>query len=240
MAKKLFLVVLSLIFGLSLLFSSCILQNNNIANIASNGAEKGITVSMNTIWINLKPTQSAIAGEIYDVDLYDKGTFRATTTVSFTQPDINVGAFEPIAFPATNDEVNAYFGKDLSDIFSVKVHEPNTLTESSNQQASITLTYPKGGEIWHIGETVTIKWKSSNLPKNTELNIFVVINGGLAKIITETDTVLNTGSYKWTIPQSISGISIIGTNDTIDINSVNVSDIDYSVNFASDSFTIKN
>ena len=105
--------------------------------------------------------------------------------------------------------------------------------------SSIKITYPKGGEIWHVGDTVTIKWTSSNLPKTTELNIFIVINGGIGKIITNTSTILNTGSYKWTIPQSISGISIIGTNDSIYVDTINVSDDIYS-DFTSNHFTIEN
>jgi hypothetical protein len=233
MAKKLFLVVLSSVLGLSLLLSSCSLVNkingNNIATVGSNDiyVSPGVFTSWDyAIFVNLKPTQSAIAGETYNVDLYEKGTFRATTTVSFTQPDI--GSTEKVAFPATADEENAYFGKNISNIFSVKVYDSNTITTSaeliatqsvlinSNQPSSLTLTSPNGGEVWHVGETVNITWKTTNMNQNVSIAIELYTDydhHNIALVIPVEAT--NTGIYQWTIPSTIEYQSVVGSDERI-------------------------
>jgi FtsP/CotA-like multicopper oxidase with cupredoxin domain len=98
-------------------------------------------------------------------------------------------------------------------------------TSATNSNPAIVIAYPKGGEIWHVGETVTIKWTSTNLPKTAQLNIsivFPIVGESIGLPINGTNTVSNTGSYDWTIPKSISGYSIIGTKDEIDIDNINV------------------
>jgi len=219
MAKKLFLLVLSLILSLSLLLPSCSvvnkIQGNNIATVGSNDiyVSPGVFTAWDyAIFVNLKPTQSAVAGMTYDVDLYEKGKLRATTTVSFTQPDINIGATERVAFPATSDEDNAYFGENISNIFSVKVHEPITTTYSPetfktqsvlinpDQRASLTLTSPNGGEIWHVGESVTITWISTNLTKDASIAIYLYADyGHNSTALVIPGVASNTGSFKWAV-----------------------------------------
>ena len=74
--------------------------------------------------MELKPTSSAIANRVYIVELYEKGKLRATSTISWNQPEINVGTVKPAVFPTTRQESEAYgLEGDLSKIFSVKVHE---------------------------------------------------------------------------------------------------------------------
>ena len=98
---------------------------------------------------------------------------------------------------------------------------PLTNTTPSNIQGTkspipiLTLTYPKGGEIWHVGDTVTITWTSTNLPK--EALIFIDINTtDTARVgISEPRAIPNTGSYKWKVVKSIDSYSIIGTNKKI-------------------------
>lgn len=36
---------------------------------------------------------------------------------------------------------------------------------------SITVLSPNGGEVYHVGQTITVKWKSCNLPSNDLVNI---------------------------------------------------------------------
>ena len=72
--------------------------------------------------VELQPTDNAKAGKVYQVDLYEQGKLRATTTVSWNQPEINVKDTKTVEFPASSDEFNAYALKDISHIFSVKVH----------------------------------------------------------------------------------------------------------------------
>ena len=250
MARKLFLGVLSMIFGLSLLSTSCTavsnisnkLQSNDIATLGDNGVGNSIYVSVGDghysylLYVKLKPTHSAIAGTVYDVDLYENGKYRDTTQIIFTQPIINIQGIETVVFPATQNEWDAYFMEDISNIFSVKVHAPITTTTkttnivnltstipahsspTSSTQPTFSIIYPKGGESWHVGDTVNITWISSNLPKNAPLSIFLISpNGSGVDIIGNAESVPNTGSYSWTIPRSISGTSIVGINGRIRI-----------------------
>jgi hypothetical protein len=216
------LLTLVLLFAiLSLLPIGCTSISNGIQEISGSPAvlgSQGISVGIPpmfsnnwaaAIYVSLKPTSHAVAGQTYTVDLYEKGKLRSTSTVSFTQPDINVQNEKMIAFPATYDEYNAYFMKDVSNIFSVKVHEPIVSTASNttesvlinpNQEPTLTITSPNGGGVWHIGETVNITWTSTNLTKDASIAIYLCPNyenGGTALIIS--GEVANTGTYKWTV-----------------------------------------
>jgi hypothetical protein len=96
-----------------------------------------------------------------------------------------------------------------------------TSTTTTNIKPSITVIYPTGGEVFHVGQSVTVKWVSTNLSNSIPLTIvFGLPNGNFLPII-GTQTVLNTGSYSLNIPQSISGYSLIGAKVRISIGSVN-------------------
>ena len=84
--------------------------------------------------VTLTPSSTAIAGEVYTVDLYEKGKYRDSTEVSWNQPEINVYTPKTVHFPTplSKEESDAYFMKDLSGIFSVIIHE------SSNNESPIT------------------------------------------------------------------------------------------------------
>ena len=71
----------------------------------------------------LMPSSSALADKVYEVDLYEKGEFRNTTTVSWSQPEINIHQVNEVTFPESDLESQAYTGKNLSGIFTVKIHE---------------------------------------------------------------------------------------------------------------------
>lgn len=78
----------------------------------------GFTLSL---CVEVQPTNQAQANMPYKVQLFEKGNLRATQTVTFNQPQINVGDMLLVYFPLTRDEVNAYNGRDLSNVFSAKV-----------------------------------------------------------------------------------------------------------------------
>ena len=75
------------------------------------------------LYVTLKPTNNAIANKTYIVSLYEKGSLRASTIVQWNQPELNVLKEKSVTFPIKQGEHNAYFGEDISHIFSVKVHE---------------------------------------------------------------------------------------------------------------------
>jgi hypothetical protein len=217
MPKKLLLGVLSLVVILSLLPTGCgaisnltTIATKNVAVLGDNGIYAFIGAFSGyryDIDVDLKPTKYAEANKTYVVDLYENGKLRASKNISFTQPEINVGSDKTVAFPATDEEYYAYWGKDISHIFSVKVHEPistyttNKTVINPNKTPSLTLTYPNGGEVWHVGDSVNITWASSNLTKDAEIQIYVSNDSGKTILVINT-YVPNTGSYQWVVIKS--------------------------------------
>jgi len=90
-------------------------------------------------------------------------------------------------------------------------------------QPTIKLTYPIGEETWHVGQTVTIKWTSSNLPK--EYPVILAINNGTNGWHQIDSNIVNTGSYKWVV----SGVTVDTHTATFRISSITYSD--YSKEF---------
>lgn len=83
-----------------------------------------IWIGGGSLYVELRPTGSAVANKVYTVELYEKGRLRATAQVSWNQPEINVSTMKPVQFPATRQEAEAYgIESDLGKIFSAKVHE---------------------------------------------------------------------------------------------------------------------
>ena len=85
----------------------------------------------------------------------------------------------------------------------------------------MTVTYPKGGEIFHQGDTITIKWEATDLPKNippTLVTSFIIYyeysDGRTGKEILELGSFSDAGTYKWIIPSTI---VTKGSQDTIRI-----------------------
>ena len=109
--------------------------SNNNGNIATCGKED-ITVDTYNLYgleqlhIKLTPTNNAEANIVYVVDLYDKGNYRASTTVYWNQPQLNVKQPADVYFPLNHDEYEAYYqcwvlttDCYLNGIFSVSVHK---------------------------------------------------------------------------------------------------------------------
>ncbi len=62
----------------------------------------------------------------------------------------------------------------------------------------ISLIYPNGGETYYISDVDTIKWYSRDSTDKVEIS-YTIGNGNTWQVI---DTVDNTGSYAWTIPNT--------------------------------------
>jgi hypothetical protein len=75
------------------------------------------------LYVNVQPNNVAIANKTYVVDLYEKGHLRESTTILWNQPEINILQEKQVVFHIDNDEYNAYAFKDISNIFSISVHE---------------------------------------------------------------------------------------------------------------------
>ena len=115
-----------------LLLSSCSLISSVTSKINTSGNEGIATVGkiyIDAVWSNdgghidvpITPAKMATAGTTYAVQLYEKGSLRAASTVSWNQPQINVATVMIAQFPCSYVEWQAYNGKDLSNTFSAKV-----------------------------------------------------------------------------------------------------------------------
>ena len=116
--------VILLTFILVLLIASC-----GVAGHKSPATTSGMIVGCTDMWckaydlsVGFTPTSSAQADKLYTVDLYEKGNFRSSDTISWNQLELNVHTGKSARFPLTKAEGNAYLYHDMSNIFSVKVH----------------------------------------------------------------------------------------------------------------------
>jgi len=84
-------------------------------------------VEYRAITVELKPTSLAQANRYYTVELYEKGTLRASKTVSWSQPELNVKETAWVGFKVLSlEEEDAYSlasQSELRRIFSIRVHE---------------------------------------------------------------------------------------------------------------------
>jgi hypothetical protein len=74
-------------------------------------------------------------------------------------------------------------------------------TIASAQSPSLTLTYPNGGEVFHVGTTTTIRWNEVNIGQEVEIE-YSENGGGRWRGIDKVDP--GVGSISWKIPNRIS------------------------------------
>jgi len=125
-------LLIGIILAVAMLVSSCSIVNSITSKISTGGNDGIATVGklyIDAVWSNnggqidalITPAKLAVAGTTYSVQLYEKGNLRASSTVSWNQPQINVATAMIIQFPCSYIEWQAYNGKDLSGTFSIKV-----------------------------------------------------------------------------------------------------------------------
>ena len=117
-------LALILILASGLVASGCG-SNRSVAKITG----IGVPLLGFNLQVNLAPTDHTKANTSYTVDLYEKGKFRATSHVTWSQPELNANKANSVTFPLSDQEWDAYHwspatgAPDLSKIFSAKVHE---------------------------------------------------------------------------------------------------------------------
>jgi len=89
---------------------------------------------------------------------------------------------------------------------STNISSPPMATTTSQTyrvgMPTLTLTYPNGGEIWHVGDLIKITWTSTNLPENTAVNISLSLASTQPyspSVILHIGSTTNTGSFTWTV-----------------------------------------
>jgi len=98
------------------------------------------------------------------------------------------------------------------------------------QGLAVSVNYPNGMEIWHIGEQRTITWSSAYLCTTSHVDIYLSRDGGsnFAPIISD---LLNTGSYVWTVtgPYSANCRVKVIVDDIFGNSAWDVSNQDFSI-----------
>ena len=130
-----------------------------------------------------------------------------------------------------------------------------TITKATGATGTVTIhegtldvTSPDGGESWTVGENQTISWSTTDADiRRFNVTIELYKSGSLIGEITDTsgdnstDWAGGNGSYTWTIPSSIDGTNLSGSDYTVKITSTGSADyVDFrDVNDQSDAnFTI--
>jgi len=69
----------------------------------------------------------------------------------------------------------------------------------SNSKPSIKVLSPKGGEVYKVGDKITVKWSSCNVQK---VYVSMVQGGHDMGNLTETSILASQGSYQWIVPST--------------------------------------
>ncbi len=104
------------------------------------------------------------------------------------------------------------------------LYDSTTYGQSANAftiySPSITVISPNGGENWHAGSTYNITWRSSYV---ADVRIDFSTLGG-DNWINIVPSYASTGSYKWTIPDTISQNCLVRITDTSNVSVYDESD----------------
>lgn len=233
MTNKLLWGFLSMILVLPLSITSCeMIPSKNIATVESVSFIAGLGGS--GIEVYLKPTSDAKAFTSYTVDLYESGRFRASKIVFWNNSELKIFTNKEVMFPIPIEEVGPYIdaGKKMEDVFTVKMYETpkttssptttkpqNTLSTipSTTDYPSVTIISPNGGEVWHIGDKIIIRWTSVNYTDNIYVQLSYDSGKTWVMMIPQTG---NTGSQEWTVSGETSNhcrikIFGVGNNPTL-------------------------
>ena len=139
--------------------------------------------------MEVKPTNNAVAGENYIVDLYEKGNLRDTTILQWNQPEINVLQEKPIIFQhIKQEEYNAYRNKDISHIFSIKIHagvsttSKHTVTGETSFQTLLSWGIPSSEIEKAIGDKLPRLDITINTYSTQKYRDFLAILSALQKL----------------------------------------------------------
>ncbi len=110
---------------------------------------------------------------------------------------------------------------DASDVNVFDVSQANFII-----QAGFTITTPDGGEVWTVGSQHDIVWNTVGSVSTVKLEYS--IDGGTA-YSSITDSTPNTGSYSWSVPDSISSQVKVKVSDYNDIDAFDVSNNNFKI-----------
>jgi hypothetical protein len=92
--------------------------------------------------------------------------------------------------------------------------------------AAFQVLAPNGGELWYVGESHNLLWRSVGFSGNVKLELSTNSGTSWSTIIASTG---NTGTYPWTIPNSPSASNRIRVSDAADGSPKDASDANFSI-----------
>lgn len=85
-----------------------------------------VNTDSDSLVVSVKPTSAVEADFTYQVDLYERGTRRATGTIVWGKVEANARQAETVSFSISSQEADTYVmmtDRQLRKTFSIKVHE---------------------------------------------------------------------------------------------------------------------
>ena len=106
-----------------------------------------------------------------------------------------------------------------------------TVFDASNANFNIiggfTLTSPNGGEVWIVNESRNITWTTAGTVANVKLEYST--DGGSTYPNVIIATTPNTGSYAWTVPDSITTAARVRVSDAGNANALDTSNANFKI-----------
>jgi photosystem II stability/assembly factor-like uncharacterized protein len=104
-----------------------------------------------------------------------------------------------------------------------------TYTVPTNNQTTLALTSPNGGEVWQYGTTRNITWNSTNISA-VKIEYKTSPSGSWQTIVASTPG--GAGSYAWQIPNSPTTQAMVNVSDAVTGNPVDSSNATFSITVA--------
>jgi hypothetical protein len=96
----------------------------------------------------------------------------------------------------------------------------------SDEEPSLTVASPNGGETWVAGSTHPIKWQSTGMVFNVKLEYSSNAGGAWTTIA---GSAANSGKYVWTVPAGLTATGLIRVTDVLDGAVTDTSDAVFSI-----------
>jgi hypothetical protein len=167
-------------------------------------------------------------------------------TETVTIPNTVVAGSNYLIHAEIYDPVTTLWQSDNSDA-TFKIQGPTT-NNCSTTTPSIKVVSPNGGEVYRVGDTVTIKWdycggqtSTFTVDGNTSVAIMLDDENNVSTYGEQLigTTTIGTGSYTWVIPNALGNYSSLnGGNYLIDVKT-NVHSVSDIQDFSNNTFTIQ-
>lgn len=183
------------------------------SNLFSYKIEKnGTTVTSNSgisAVIYNKADSSKTTNGNYEIEEGEEEAF--SLTVSLPKSYMTSGNYR-LLLSSIKWDVNDVASLSRTAVLNTNDFRTNYIGVAGQTTQSVSLLSPNGGEAYKVGDSVTIRWSSTNMPSNSLLYLQMqdtryLNNGDVPKhyspIPNYQVSVPNTGSYTWTIPETL-------------------------------------